>query len=157
MASPLDSIGLSFAPGQNPNQQQPGSQDSAISPVQQAIKILSMRVPQNAGPGGITPNALLTGPGSAGLGAAGGGFDLMALLRRLLQPGGQSSAGPADAMPMPGPAGQMPSPSVPLPHVTPGEGGGPTNKPQVQPPMPMTPPPMGPPPGIGRGPFNREN
>lgn len=140
MASPLDSIGLSFAPGQRANPQQ-GPDQGNLSPVQQAIKILSLRVPQNAGAGGITPNALLTGPGAAGLGAAGGGFDLMALLRQLFQQGPNAMG-----------AGQAPLGAPPLPHVTPGQG---PMTPQPGPGMPTFPTPGGGPaidrrqPGIG--------
>lgn len=135
MATPLDSIGLSFAPtAQNQAQTQNGG---GLSPVQQAIKILSLRIPQNTGPSGISPNALLTGPGSAGLGSAGGGVDLLAFLRRLLQPGMQAGtlAQGMNDNPM---APAMAS-GVLLPHITPGSGAGPM-APQPGPGVPTFPP-----------------
>lgn len=105
MATPLDTIGLSFSPsgsGQDAQQAQPQSGD--LSPVQQAIKILSLRVPRNVGAGGITPNALLTSPGA-------GGMDIVALLRQLMQGGGPGAptAGPASG-------------GIPNPRVVPGGG-----------------------------------
>ena len=119
MAAPLDSIGLSFAPtGQRDAQNGPDA-----SPLQQAIKILSLRVPQNAGAGGIAPTALLTGPGAAGLGGLGGGMDLLAFLRRLLQPGAPRQPGGMGGVPGMGSAPGVPPPSVPLPNITPGDTG----------------------------------
>lgn len=108
-------VGLSFSPTQqNGPQNQPNA--SALTPVQQAIKILSLRIPQQGGASAITPTALLTAPGAAGVGAGAGAAwpaDLLSLLRRLLMPG--ADMGPAG--PTAAPAGVS---SAVLPNIVPG-------------------------------------
>lgn len=83
-------LGLSYQPGadqQNGNGGQGGPQ---APPVQEAIRLLSLRLPSVQGARSISPQALLQGQGSAGLGA-GQGMSLGAaieFLRRLLQQSG---------------------------------------------------------------------
>lgn len=126
-------IGQSFSPtdAAQQNQQQTGQ----LTPVQQAIKILSLRIPHQGGASAITPNALLTAPGAAGL--VGGPMDIMAILRRLLQPGG--GVGPA-------PAGLS---NAPVPNVTPGGPPGLPSMPFFGAAPPPPPPSMTPLPGPG--------
>lgn len=70
--------GLSFQPGtENGNNGQ-----SRVAPVQEAIRLLSLRLPTVVGARGISPQALLEGQGGAGLG---GGGSVEALIRQLLQ------------------------------------------------------------------------
>jgi hypothetical protein len=118
-----DELGLSFSPTAQAQQQQ--AQTGALTPIQQAIRILSLHVPRTARPSSIAPNALLTAPGAAGLAGAGspGGLDFVTLLRRLLaggappgagvQPSGPSTLDPNTGAPISGAA---------IPHVTPATG-----------------------------------
>lgn len=100
-------FGLSFAPGQPSNQQQrPGGAGGVVSPVQQAIQMLSLRLPRVAGAQALAPGPLLQGPGAMGLGGGGG---LEALLRLIMGLRTQPSAGAA---------------TLPGPHVFPGLGRG---------------------------------
>src|SRR3990167_10301958 len=57
-------IGVNFQPGTDPN----GQADSrrASTPVQEAIKVLSLRLPRVVGANAISPQALLSSPGSGG-------------------------------------------------------------------------------------------
>ncbi len=128
-------LGLSFAP--LPNQGQAGSNPAAANasspaPVQDAIKMLSLRIPRMAGAApGLAPNALLGGAGASGLamptlpgpGMAaqpGNAPNLEELLRRLLGLG----AAPQTAGPSAGPSTAPPSGGsfapLPMPNITPG-------------------------------------
>lgn len=99
-------FGLSFAPtGQNEAQ----NRDQAQTPIQDAIKVLSLRIPSFVGAQGVAPNALLQAPGASGMpGGMGVPGGLEEWLRRLLG----------------GDMGQMgvPMGPAPAPHI--GAGGG---------------------------------
>lgn len=65
-----DNFGVSFVPGQDPRQRGgPGGGGDlpAGSPLQQAIKFLSLRLPRFSGPGVVASPTLINGPGSGGL------------------------------------------------------------------------------------------
>lgn len=135
----MDTFGLSFSPTQqnsntqNPNNQSPTAGGSG-SPIQDAIKVLSLRIPHITGPGGIAPPGLLNSAGGAGM-PQGGAGGLEEFLRRLF--GGQGIPGMGAAPP---------------PNVIPGVGGGPGENPLPSPPggfnpSPAPPPPSGPPMG----------
>ena len=120
-------FGLSFSPTGKDDQQQAGANQT---PIQDAIKVLSLRIPQFHG--GIAPQQLLGGPGSAGLpggGAPGvggipGGLD--EFLRRLFgmgggmpggMPGGPMAGPPTPSVRPGGEPGQMPVPPEPAPQI----------------------------------------
>jgi hypothetical protein len=136
-----NNYGLSFQPGTDQgNGQGNGQQDPNASPIQSAVKLLSLRLPSVVGAQAISPQALLQSPGSAGLG--GGNMTpeaMLALLKKLMQQsGGQmppqaqqqpsfSSPGSAAGSPSMNrggtPSGFTPAPSAPPPpRVTPGDG-----------------------------------
>lgn len=72
--------GLTFQPGN----QQPAP--TSQTPVQQAIQLLSLRLPTQAGPSAIAPQGLLNGAGGMGLGQGGQTPEsALMLLQRLLQ------------------------------------------------------------------------
>jgi len=58
-------LGLSFQPGQNGAGQQPQAPGNRPSPVQEAVKLISTRLPTVASPRSIAPQPLLTAPGAA--------------------------------------------------------------------------------------------
>lgn len=58
-------IGINFQPGATNGGEQG-------SPVQRAIKLLSLRLPEQASPSAIAPMALLQGQGGAGVGGDAG-------------------------------------------------------------------------------------
>lgn len=58
-------IGLSFAPIGNPNEPERG-QSGPVNPVQEAIKVLNLKIPRIGGQASPIPHALLAGLGSAG-------------------------------------------------------------------------------------------
>jgi hypothetical protein len=138
-----DGFGLSFAPfaGKQGYGDQGGGQ---LSPVQEAIQILSLRRPTVVGASAPGPNGLINpnapgGPGGAG---APGGMDFSALLQTLLkQFGGQYQA---PQMPKFGDQAQQPGgsyappqlPKVPPPGFDFGQG------PKTPEPGPMAPPPL---------------
>ena len=62
-------FGVSFIPGQqgqDNGQGQGGPGGPQVSPTQQAIRLLSLRLPQFSGPNGFAPSSLLSGPGAGG-------------------------------------------------------------------------------------------
>lgn len=151
-----EGIGYQFAPSagdinmQNGGGQGGGSAAGGLTP-QQAIRILSLRIPNRSNGRGIAPNALLQGGGAATPGFNVGGFD--AVIQALMgafspQPGsggGQvTSAGLPPFQPpapqqggggMPPPA--KPSTQPPPPKIKPGQEAPPTtNKPSSVPPAP---------------------
>ena len=127
-------FGVSFMPGANGagGQGDPQGQQPAGSPLQQAIKFLSLRLPRFTGPGALAPEALLNAPGAGGL--PGGPESLTALLQQLAgmqQPPGMSPMAPSGGSsggggPLNYPGGspqQMPRiQQAPTPRVTPGGG-----------------------------------
>jgi hypothetical protein len=85
----IQNLGVSFAPT---DQNQAEARDSGALPsVQEAIRILSLRIPRRLNPRAIAPQALLQARGGSAL----GGNPLAALLTQLLQGGG--GAHPAGA------------------------------------------------------------
>lgn len=89
-------FGVSFSPTGKNDQQQDGGANA--TPIQDAIKVLSLKIPQFVGARGIAPEQLLGGPGSAGLPGMGGGLPggLEDFLRRLFgQMGGGMGGGMA--------------------------------------------------------------
>lgn len=121
--------GVQFAPlTQN---LQAAAKPGGLSPIQQAIQTLSLRIPRFAGPG-ISPPALLQGPGSGGLppglgGGPNGPLDLEEILRRIFGlPGAPPSTPPG-----------TPPPVLPTPVIHPGGGVPPAG----EPPPPITAPP----------------
>ena len=105
-------IGVSFVPSAQ------GSQGtgttSPVSPLQQAIQFLSLRLPKVFGPGAISSPQTLTAPGSAGLS---GEASPDAFFRQLMQQAGQGGVPPVGVPPG--------SPGAPgAPSITPGAGVG---------------------------------
>lgn len=120
-------FGLSFVPGQSQLDRQPGGGGGGAqprsSPVQQAIQMLSLRLPHVVGAQALAPGPLLQGPGAAGVPSAGGG-GIEALLRLLfgVGPQGGGPISPTGAPITPGPSGryEVPPMRVPQPRVTAG-------------------------------------
>lgn len=118
-------FGLSFVPGQQADQtRKPGAPGAgaAVSPIQQAIQMLSLRLPRVTGAQGLAPGPLLNAPGGGGFGG-GGGID--ALLRLLFGMGGpMNPAGvPIQTQPSGMPGQQrytVPPRLAPLPRVSAG-------------------------------------
>lgn len=139
-------LGISFSPGsQDPQRTGPtGVQDAA--PLQQAIQLLSLRLPRVVGATSPIPAPLLQGTGSQGQPDATGN-PLLDVLRRLLNPGGGGGFAPPSQN-TPAALGEGPSPRV-----IPGAGGQPVPQPTgtILPPMPTpTPPQPLPPPEFPR-------
>ena len=109
--------GVSFQPGAD---QQAGTMGRRTPPVQQAIKLLSLRLPSVIGAKALAPQALLQGQGSAGAGQSNA---LMMWLKKLLQDssGGESPPQLSSMEAQSGASGGEPAmSSVPTPHVVPG-------------------------------------
>lgn len=170
--------GVSFQPGAQQNGNGTGERDRSAraTPVQQAIQLLSLRLPSVVGARALAPQGLLQGQGSAGLATS--GMSLEAFLRRLMQ---QSGAGiPAQAqgvfdvpsaqqdreggisrsLPQPGPQPQSGGSAPPLltpgpPRFTPGQttAGGPSPSPEWSAPKPTPEPLPMPTHGFGEGPY----
>ena len=78
-------LGLSFAPGQNDDTNRMGG-GQAQTPVQEAIRILSLRLPRLLGAGAPTSPALMGGPGGMARGSAGlGGPPSNPIIEQLLR------------------------------------------------------------------------
>ena len=109
---PTGTFGLSFAPTAQNQQEQ---QNQIQAPIQNAIRLLSLRIPSFAGSRSPIPDALLQAPGGAGLGMATGetpgGLDQW--LRRLFASAGESPFAPGRSVP------DMPAMTPPIPRVTP--------------------------------------
>ena len=90
-------FGVQFAPtAQNQLQNQQNGQ--ASTPIQDAIKVLSLRIPQFVGARGVAPNALMQAAGGAGM--ATGGMGLEQWLAQLFgQMGGGGMAPPPNVIP----------------------------------------------------------
>lgn len=132
--------GVSFSPLGDPSKDAGGP--TANQPVQEAIRTLSLRIPQIRGAApSVAPNALMNAPGAAGFAPAQGGANLGGLEQILRKLFGMPATG-AFAPPMGGPPSMAPSgggasfgPSMsggaaPMPSITPGYG---ENTPTPQP------------------------
>lgn len=123
-------MGVSFVPngqGDPMNRQQPG-QASGAPPLQQAIQMLSLRLPRVVGANALAPGQLLNAPGGMG----GSGNPLLEALLRLAGMGGSFQGGQGG----PGGSGMLPSASGPT---LPRFGAGDEQRrlaPSVQPPQP---------------------
>lgn len=125
-------FGVSFVPGQQPNPNGPPGQfgqGAGTSPIQQAIQLLSLRLPRIAGANAIAPSPLMNAPGAmgqpgAGLNGAVGNNGLLELLLHLAGLGaGGASNGAGSGLPggpplpriIPGqlPGGTQPGPGTP--------------------------------------------
>lgn len=113
-------FGLSFAPGQAGPTRERGINGGAPSPIQQAIQLLSLRLPRVMGAQALAPGPLMQAPGA---GAMGGGGSVDALLRLLFGMGGPDGLAAGGLMPRPAPPGmagfQAPPmrPSAPSPRI----------------------------------------
>lgn len=147
----MDTPGLSFSPlGADPSKRPTDTTQNA--PIQEAIRVLSMRVPRmNGSAPSVAPNALLSGQGSGGLAPGGTGGTTMGLeqlLRKLFGMPATGSFAPAQGAPgAPGGGmggGMPPAPSLPVggggsapvPHFTPINPGTPSG-PLVSDPAPV--------------------
>lgn len=117
-------LGMSFSPfNQDASGKAQAGQTAGAAPVQDAIKILSLRTPTVVGASAAAPQALLGGPTVQGgsVGTAGSADALQALLRRLLMaqaasaaPGGQPPSSPFALTPgMAAPLAPSAAPSAP--------------------------------------------
>lgn len=105
---PVDSIGFSFQPGtqaQRPGQSG-GGRAGGMTP-QQAVRILSLRVPERPSPTAIAPLPLLQSQGSRAPGAQGLDSMIAALMQSFGRGGGQQGAG----------GSYLPTPSGPGPFI----------------------------------------
>jgi len=141
-------IGQTFAPIGNPMQRPNGTAGTpaGLSGVQQAIKILNLRMPRVQGAAAIAPTLLLNSPGAGGLPQPGRDPILDAILRGVL--GGY--APPQQTAPS-APGGATPV-SVPPPKITP------INPPQGNSPQfGVAPLPIPPSPNYPESPASRED
>jgi hypothetical protein len=117
--------GLSFSPTQQSLGPGPDQQKGSGNPVQDAIKLLSFKLPTNVGQNAIAPNALIAG-GPTALGGQSGSALIQNFLQSLLsghQLAGLGAAGPTGAGGMGGNPfmnwmNQEPSPSMGMPGQT---------------------------------------
>jgi hypothetical protein len=120
-----DSLGVSFAPGGSDATQRP---TAPANPVQQAIQVLSLRIPHTVGQSPLAPSPLLNAPTGQALPG-----DLTALLQRLAgllgmpqgaNPYGNFQQQEKQLNPNPPSLGSGPGPSLspklPTPSITPG-------------------------------------
>lgn len=109
-------LGISFVPGQGSQQQQQAGVEPAGPPLQQALQLLSLRLPRVAGANAILPRPLLNGrPGGS---PVPGTPEWDELMKRLLPGGGGSMPGggaPPPGLTNPGwKYGGPPAPSEPI-------------------------------------------
>lgn len=78
-------LGLSFAPT-SANAAENAQQLTNQTPIQNAIRVLSLRMPTFVGARGIAPDVLFNAPGSAGLAGSFGAGGLEQFLRKLFLP-----------------------------------------------------------------------
>ena len=114
--------GLSFMPGGDNAGGNANRQDEArVTPAQEAIKLLSLRLPSVVGARALAPNTLMQSPGGAGL-AGPGGMSVDAMiewLRKQMQQSQASTPPQAATLFQPPSAGGAPSPSQPRQDGTP--------------------------------------
>lgn len=119
-------FGVSFQPGVNGNGQArngSGPQPPRNS-IQEAIQMLSLRMPKVFGARAIAPAPLLTSPGGMGQPAARGNVSAQALASLAGLPSGRGMPSmPAPMIPTPPLAGPTPRQFAPLPGPTPGQPG----------------------------------
>lgn len=112
-------FGLSFVPTDQGTQQpgRPGGlPGGGVPPIQQAIQMLSLRLPHVLGAQAVAPGPLLTSAGGGGMNVGAGGGSLEAILRMLFGLHQTGAFGtPASPSTRPGA-----TPMPPLPRVTPG-------------------------------------
>lgn len=102
----LPNYGVTFLPQGDATYRRPGQPASqGTAPVQEAVKILSLRVPRMLGASPISPMALLTGAGSQGMPAG----TLQQLIQKYLP-----VTGPAPPMLAEGPTAGQPAPAASL-------------------------------------------
>jgi hypothetical protein len=99
-------FGVSFMPGGDQQYQRPGGN---VNPVQEAIRVLSLRVPKVVGASPLAPLALMTSKGSGGLPSG----LVENLLRSLAPPGGTPTTGVPQTSLVPAPAASLPEPAAP--------------------------------------------
>lgn len=133
--------GLSFSPLGSP-QSKHGTDETPAPPIQEAIRVLSLRIPKIAGGApSLAPYSLLTGAGSGGVGMGGGtNLGLEDLLRKLFGitgPGAGGMAPSAPGAPSGGGSGSAAPPAF-------GGGGGSAPPPHFVPIGPTNPPPLDP-------------
>lgn len=137
----MASFGVSFVPGGqgDPGKSMPEGQAGGAPPLQQAIQLLSLRLPRVVGANGLAPGPLLNAPGGMG----GTGNPLLEALLRLAGMSGGSL--PQQGTPMAAPqsfGGASPT------RIIPGEG-------DRRPGTPLLPPPPAGGPTLGAGPMDR--
>lgn len=112
-------LGISFLPGNQQQQQQ--SPTNGVQPVQQALQMISLRLPRVTGANAIAPPSLLERQPGQPLPPVPGTPEWEELMRRLRQPGQPPSMPPYLKYPgQPGTPWQpSPPPATPPPHVTP--------------------------------------
>jgi hypothetical protein len=149
--------GLSFQPGSEQSGSNGNGEKKASAPVQEAVRLLSLRLPSVVGARALAPQTLLNAPGSAGLTGPGGmSVDAMIeWLRKQMQQSGASLPSQAGGIFNPASMAQSQS-GVPTPRFGAGAGetgSGPTSRPDsggevynpTAPPIynrPVTPPPV---------------
>src|SRR3954468_22422387 len=117
-----DNFGLSFAPlgqsasGASGSPAGPGGTGGSVNPLQDAIRVLSLRIPRTVGASPIAPAPLLNAVGSAGVSQPQGtpmqpGMDLETLLRRLFGMGTQAAPPTTAAPPYANPPSTPSTPS----------------------------------------------
>lgn len=97
-------LGISFVPGQGPDQQRPQQAPTDSAPLQQALQMLSLRLPRFTSASAILPPQLQQRQPGAPLPPQPGTPEWEELMRRLLSGGGA-----------PSPGGQQPPPPIPAP------------------------------------------
>jgi hypothetical protein len=113
-----DNIGIAFQPGSQRNDSNgaDAGNRTATVPVQEAVRLLSLRLPSVVGARALAPGTLLRSPGSAGL-TGPGGMNVDAMiewLRRQMQQSGASVPSQAEGIfGSPQPASLQPSGSQP--------------------------------------------
>lgn len=101
--------GLSFQPGTGQEDEERRRRSSGV---QEAIKVLSLRMPRVVGAAAPAPSALLNAPGSGGNPQIDSVVNQV--LQRVMGAGGQAPANVAPSVPTSAPSATRPSPTTPL-------------------------------------------